>query len=163
MGSYHCGGAHEKGSGCIMPCYDVTCIPLKYEILKPISRKSIYDALPGSPPGAKCAEVLKRYEAFDKVFSAYYNFTASIPLNEGGRLNDWLEAYPADLQWFIDQGFIGVVKPAFIPFKLPIETEEEADWLTVDLSWLRPTDKAYPIRQRLNAIYSPTRTDGGKG
>jgi len=47
------------------------------------------------------------------------------------------------------------VKPVFIPFKLPIETEEEADWLTHDLQWLSPFHRAYPIRERLNAIYSP--------
>jgi len=130
---------------------------MEYEILKPISRKSVYDALPGSPPGAKCAEALKRYEAFDAVFSGLVTFTYELPLYEYSTLSCWLQEHPHDLQWLIDKGFIvGVVKPTFVPFNLPIETEEEAYQLYYVLRNCLPSSAIY---QRVNAIYSPTATE----
>jgi len=131
----------------------------EYEILKPVSRKSIYDALPGSPPGAKCAEALRRYETFDNYFSNdLYSFSAKISLSQ---LLDWFLGHPADLQWLIEQGFIGIVQPAFVPFKLPIETEEEAKtiWYLLEAALRVSPDCLANVWLRLNALYSPKEVD----
>ena len=100
-----------------------------YEILKPVSRKSVYDALPGNPPGAKCSEALKRYEIFDRWFGQNahkYLFTGEILVSD---LLPYFTIHPTDLQWLIDNGFIGKTKPKFVGFNLPIQTEKEFEIL----------------------------------
>ena len=99
-----------------------------------------------------------------KVMYPSYPFT---------RKTNWFEEHPDVLQ---DNSFIGVVKK-FMPFSFPIETEEEAKtvWHRLNIGTRhlgsycaehgvdRGSLDGFKLWKRLDALYSPTATDDGKG
>ena len=98
-----------------------------YEILKPVSCKTVYAT----------TLLTEWFENFIHHFihDLNYRFDGQISLFD---LEGWCEEHPNDLTWFLSQGFIGKVKPKFVGFNLPIETEEEAArikyWLVTSIA-----------------------------
>ena len=128
----------------------------EYEIAKPVSRKTVYDALPKG-----CPDALAKYCVFEEEFRRYgYRFTDPIDKND---LFPWLENHTVEKHFLREQGFLKEKRPAFAPVYLPIETEEEfteLKELIVTASWTNPRRR---ILERLNAIYSPIRSECGEG
>ena len=121
------------------------------EIVKPVSRKTVYDAgYLGS---------LARYQEFEEYFY-FYGFTDPIRTND---LMRWLEHRTVEKNWLVEVGFFREKRPAFETKYLPIETEEEfreLKELIVTKPW---TDIRRRILARLNDLYSPTRSECGEG
>jgi len=117
-----------------------------YEILKDVTCESVY----------KATLLTECFESFLNYFVRDLNYRFDGPISLSDLMNFW-ENHPYDLHWLIANGFIGIVKPAFVPFKLPIETEEEAKtiWYLLEAALRVSPDCLANVWLRLSALYKP--------